>query len=56
MLDPTSVDLMENAALSARLVDLQDQITRLEAEWLDTAAIWERRGAWSDDGALSGAG
>ena len=42
--------------MSARLVDLQHQIARLEAEWLDTAAVWQRRGAWSDDGALSGPG
>ena len=53
---PVNTDLMENAALSAHFVDLQQQITRLEAEWLETAAVWERRQAWGDDGALSGPG
>lgn len=40
--------------LSAQLVELEELRSRLDAEWMRWAAEWDRRQAWSLDGALSG--
>jgi len=48
-----NLDALDDAQLPDDLVELRRAIDRLEAEWLRRVAVFDRRGAWQKDGALS---
>jgi hypothetical protein len=57
MCEPSRVDVREldDAALGALVVELQEQSDRLDAARLEVLAEWDARAVWALDGACSGA-
>jgi hypothetical protein len=57
MCAPTECDVgqLDDAALEALVVELQDEAARLEARRLEVLGEWDARAVWATDGACSGA-